>query len=125
MNRNLPSSSLPSLVLASVITLFISVFAYIIYLLLEEEQSEHDEFLLRHSLQMILQSRRKRKSSTEGGAIKRRYILWDRDRAHACIMDDYLGPVPRFNEDGFKRMFCISRQNYERIRNILCQSDVF
>jgi hypothetical protein len=64
------------------------------------------------SRQMLLQSRRKRSSGTEVGPRKCRYISWDRDRAHACIMDDYLGPVPRFNEDGFKRMFRISRQNY-------------
>ena len=112
MNRNLPPS-LPSPVIASVITLFISVFAYTIYLLIEEEQSEHEEFLQRHSLQLLLQSRRKRSGATEVAPRKRRYILWDRDRARASIMDDYLGPVPRFNEDGFKRMFHISHQNYE------------
>ena len=45
-----------------------------------------------------------------------RNIDWDRDRARQCIQEDYLGAVPRFNQDDFKRMFHVSRQNYEKIR---------
>jgi hypothetical protein len=40
-------------------------------------------------------------------------------------MDDYLGPVPKINEDGFKGMFHVSRQNYDMIRAKLCLSDPF
>ncbi len=36
-----------------------------------------------------------------------------------------MGTVPKFNKDDFKRMFRISRNNYDRIRNVLCASDPF
>jgi hypothetical protein len=50
--------------------------------------------------------------------------MWDRDRAHECIKD-YLGNVPRFNDAGFIRMFHVSRQKYDELRSILCNSDPF
>jgi hypothetical protein len=40
--------------------------------------------------------------------------MWDRDRARECIMEDYLGNVPRFNDAGFKRMFRVSLQKYDQ-----------
>ncbi len=51
--------------------------------------------------------------------------MWDRARAHQCILEDYLGNVPRFNDVGFKQMFSVSHQKYDKIRNILCNSDPF
>jgi hypothetical protein len=51
--------------------------------------------------------------------------MWDRDRARECIMEDYLGNVPRFNDAGFKRMFHVSRQKYDELRSILCNPDPF
>jgi hypothetical protein len=35
--------------------------------------------------------------------------------------DDYLVPVPNFHEDGFKRMFHVSHQNYDMIHAKLFQ----
>jgi hypothetical protein len=40
-------------------------------------------------------------------------------------MDDCLGPMPNFNDDGFNRMFCISHRTYEVIRAKLCLIDPF
>jgi len=51
--------------------------------------------------------------------------LWERTRALESIMDDYLGPIPRFNSDDVKRMLRISRANYDMICNILCNADPF
>ncbi len=74
---------------------------------------------------MFREGRKRRGEATGDVAQKKSYINWDRDWAHQCIQEGYLGAVPRFNQDDFKRMFRVSRQNYEKIRNILCQSDCF
>jgi hypothetical protein len=56
---------------------------------------------------------------------KRKVIFWDRDRAKRCIMDDYLGNLPRFSLDDFKRMFRVSRQCYNDLQNYLCMTQFF
>jgi len=48
---------------------------------------------------------------------RRYYTKFDYERADQCIQQDYLGPVPRFNEDGFKLSFCVSRSRAARIMN--------
>ena len=93
------------------------MFACAVALVIEEEQREIEQSLLRDSLYMLWDSRKRKSDNAEGHLVtKRRYIQWDRDRAQQCIMEDYLGPVPKFNEDGFKRMFHVSRQNYDIIK---------
>jgi hypothetical protein len=125
MDRNVPPP-LPLPLIASLITFFVGVFAYAVALFVEEEQHEMELSLLRHSLSMLRDSRKRKPGNAEGNhATKRRYIQWDRARAHHCIMEDYLGAVPKFNEDGFKRMFRVSRRNYDMIRAKLCQLDPF
>ena len=124
MNRNPPPLPLP--LIASIITLFVGVFVCAVALVIEEEQREIEQSLLRDSLYMLWDSRKRKSDNAEGHLVtKRRYIQWDRDRAQQCIMEDYLGPVPKFNEDGFKRMFRVSHQNYDIIRAKLCPSDTF
>jgi hypothetical protein len=56
---------------------------------------------------------------------KRRFILWDHDRAKRCIMADYLGEAPKFALDDFKRIFRVSRSSYDNIRNYLGRTDNF
>jgi hypothetical protein len=112
--------------IASLITLFVGVFAVAVSIVIEEEQREMEQLLLRHALSALRDGRKRKFDHAEGHFVtKRRYIEWDRDRAQQCIMDDYLGPVPKFNEDGFKRMFRVSRRNYDMIRAKLCLSDPF
>jgi len=55
----------------------------------------------------------------------RRYICWDRNRAKFCIAKDYLGPNPSFGPDELKRIFRVSRQNYDGLRNYLCHVQTF
>jgi hypothetical protein len=125
MDRNVPPP-LPLPLIASLITLFVGVFAFAVALVIEEEQWEMEQLLLRHALSMLRDSRKRKFDDAEGHFVmKCRYIQWDRDRAQQCIMDDYLGPVPKFNEDGFKRMFHVSHRNYDMIRAKLCLSDRF
>jgi hypothetical protein len=56
---------------------------------------------------------------------KRLYIHWDRSQARCCIMADYLGNLPRFSPDDFKRIFRVSRSSYHKLRNILCAKKCF
>jgi hypothetical protein len=125
MDRDVPPP-LPLPLIASLITLFVGVFAFAVALVIEEEQREMEQLLLRHALSMLRDSRKRKFDNAEGNIVtKCRYIQWNRDRAQQCIMDDYLGPVPKFNEDGFKHMFRVSCRNYDMIHAKLCLSDRF
>ncbi len=123
MNRNVPPIPMPLLAYTTV--LFFALFVCVISLLVEEEERGRTEALLGHSLVMIREGRKRRGGDTGDIAQKKTYNNWGRDWARQCIQQDYFGPVPRFNQNDFKRMFRVSNQNYERIRNILCQSDSF
>jgi hypothetical protein len=125
MDRDVPPP-LPLPLIASLISLFVGVFACAVALVIEEEQREMEQLLLRHALSMLQDSRKRKSDDAEGHFVtKCRYIQWDRDRAQQCIMDDYLGPVPKFNKDGFKCMFCVTRRIYDMIHAKLCLSDPF
>lgn len=69
---------------------------------------------------------KKRRASDEGGApSKRRYVRWDRERAHRCVLDDYMGPMPRFADRQFERIFRITRSHAEYILQRLATADSF
>ena len=123
MNRNVPPIPIPLVVSAAVA--LVGIFAYVAALLIEEEQREVEEALLAQSLALLQESRKRRARALGNGPRKKSYVVWDRDRACQCITEDFLGDVPRLNQDGFKRMFRVSRQKYDEIRNILCNSDPF
>jgi hypothetical protein len=53
-------------------------------------------------------------------AVKRRFVYWDCERARECIAQDYLGVKPTFGPDDFKRIFSVSRANYDENHNYLC-----
>lgn len=55
----------------------------------------------------------------------RKYISWDRNRTKFCIIQDYLGQNPLFGPEELKRIFRISRQSYDQIRNYLCRVQPF
>ena len=40
---------------------------------------------------------------------------YDHARAHKCVMDDYLGPVPRFDFKEFVSMFRVTRGRFQTI----------
>jgi len=113
--------------IASAAAVIVALFSCLLLLLIEEEHHELCEMLLRQSLLVLRESRERRRRDGKGDDCNRRklYIRWDRERTRQCILDDYLGTVPKFNKDDFKRMSCISRNNYDRIRNVLCASDPF
>jgi hypothetical protein len=75
---------------------------------------------------MLRESWKRERQYEEGvGVRKKQYLMWDQERARQCTADDYLGAVPKFNADEFKRMFHVSWNNYERIRIFLCGFDPF
>jgi hypothetical protein len=124
MNHNV-TTPIPMPLLACTAALVFALVASITLILVEEEEQERMEELMRDSLMVFREGRKQRGEATGDVARKKSYINWDRDRARQCIQEDYLRAVPRFNQDDFKRMFRVSRQNYEKIRSILCQSDCF
>jgi len=75
----------------------------------------------------LYSGRNKKSSNTvfEDERVKKKFICWERNRAKSCILDDYLGANPSFGVEGFKRIFCVSRTTYERIRQQLCNTDPF
>jgi hypothetical protein len=111
-------------VIFTLFTAFIGILLYAVAEVIEEEDAEFEALILEHARELLV-NQRKRKRGGVGIRRKRRYIVWDRTRALESISADYLGPLPRFNADEFKRMFRVSRANYERIRNALCRSDPF
>jgi len=100
MNRNQATSNLPIFIAAA--SFMAMLFSCMLYLVLEEEEEEWNRELLRQCLLMIRERHKRARQA-----------------------DDYLGPLPTFNEDGFKRMFRISRRNYENLRTLLCARDPF
>jgi hypothetical protein len=67
--------------------------ASITLILLEEEEQEQMQELMRDSLMMFREGRKQRGEATGDVARKKSYINWDRDRARQCIQEDYLGAV--------------------------------
>ena len=117
MHHNDPPFPLP--LVASAVVALVGIFVHIVALLIEEEQRELEEALLAYSLALLRESRKRRARTLRDGPRKKSYVVWDRDRAHQCIAEDYLGNVPRFNHDGFKRVFRVSHQKYYEIRFFL------
>lgn len=56
---------------------------------------------------------------------RRRYIAYDRERAHNSIQDDYLGENPRFDSSQFQRMFRVSYSVYNRLKEELLKEDFY
>lgn len=61
----------------------------------------------------------------DGPPKKKKYIRYDRERAYGCVMDDYLGPTPTFDDRQFERFFRITRQIFEWLVTELAAYDRF
>jgi hypothetical protein len=95
--------------------------------ILEEEENERAS-IMSEAIKTDLMALRKWQGSSRRHALvpkKRRYILWDRSHARCSIMADYLGELPRFSPDDFKRIFRVSRSSYHEFHSILCAGSVF
>lgn len=56
---------------------------------------------------------------------KRKRRKYDRERAYKCIMHDYLGPYPLFDDRQFERVFRISRASAQVIMELSAATDPF
>ncbi len=96
-------------------------------LAIEEEEYYSSIVHAEAAAQAILGALCKKHPRSEGGdhPRTRRYICWDRKRAKRCIEQDYLGVKPSFGIDDFKRIFRISRANYDNLHNYLSSTQPF
>jgi hypothetical protein len=97
-------------------------------LMMEEEEQENRLLAVASAVvPETLLSLRKRHSGRHENfrRVKRKLVFWNRERANACTMEDYLGPVPAFSLDDFQRIFRISQTIYDDLRNRLCTNDPF
>jgi hypothetical protein len=81
---------IPLSLLASLLTLFVGMITYAFAVVLEKEEKELVESLLRDAMTMLHQSRKGVCATTALGLRKRRYIEGDRGGAQQSNMDDYL-----------------------------------
>jgi hypothetical protein len=95
-------SPLPVPLLASLVVTLLGMFVSVMVALLEEEMRQINESILRYTHSMLCPEEE-----------------WDRFRAYNCIMEDDLGPIPRFNQDSFKRIFCVLQKNYDQIKQLV------
>ncbi len=75
---------------------------------------------------LLARSRNKRKyddDTVETQTTKRRYILYDRERAAKCLHEDFLGPERRFNNKQFVRTFRVTPSIAEDILKKLAMRD--
>ena len=70
----------------------------------------------------INKSKRRRAGDSSS---KKKRVNYDRVRAHTCVMDDWLGPVPRFDDKQFVRTFRITKVKAQWIMNCLAKRDKF
>lgn len=84
------------------------------------------ESLDQYILPEAASKRRHGSSGTSGGPKKKRKnVKYDRERARRCVMSDWLGPVPRFADKQFERVFRITREHAEFLLTNLANHDDF
>jgi len=122
-----PDEALPFIAVAG-IALVAGVFSAAAAALDEDEAVTNADECISLAAEVIaanlLEGRKKRSKNAElavdeVAAVKRRFTFYDRERALQCIQQDYLGCQPTFGPDDFRRMFRVSRTNYDEIRRYL------
>lgn len=68
---------------------------------------------------------KRRQRTPTGEKKKRKMIRYDRERAYRCVMDDWLGPVPRFDDKQYERHFRITRSMAQHILQHLAARDKY
>ena len=85
-----------------------------------------DEVVETDGLQAILGKRRHSFSLDSHGMPKKRKVMhYNRQRAYDCVMEDYLGPSPTFDDRQFERIFRIKRHMVDDLLGKLAQHDPF
>jgi hypothetical protein len=89
----------------------------------EEEEQKRRDALPEVVATFTLGQKRSKEGPTEPK--KRSFIRWDHDRARRCIEEDYWGPLPRFNDPMFERVFRVTRSIANKILLTCAASDSF
>ena len=89
----------------------------------EEEEQKRRDALPEEVATFTLGQKRSKEGPTEPK--KRSFIRWDHDRARRCIEEDYWGPLPRFNDRMFERVFRVTRSIANKILLTCAASDSF
>ena len=91
-----------------------------------EEDRERLAALPEEIASRVLNAQKRRRGEERNNpAAKRAYLGWNRERARACVEEDYWGPHPRFRDRDFERVFRISRTRAEEIMTLLGNAHPF
>jgi hypothetical protein len=118
-------SPFPVPLLAFLVVTLLGMLVSVTVSLLEEEARQINESMLRYTHSMLSDNRKRRCQDDDLSIRKRTFIYWECICAYNCIMEDYLGPIPRFNQDSFQRIFHVSQKNYDQIRQLVCVHNSF
>jgi hypothetical protein len=65
------------------------------------------DFARKHDVQPLSGKRRSSDPDDPHPIKKRKHINYNRERAKKSVMDDWLGPIPRYPDKSFEHTFCI------------------
>ena len=91
----------------------------------QEEDRRRLQALPEDIARRVLDAQKRRRSEDQNPAAKRAYNAWNRERARACVEEDYWGPHPRFRDREFERVFRISRTRAESLMTLLGNAHPF
>jgi hypothetical protein len=84
-----------------------------------------DEVVERYGLESLFKSRKRRADDTNTTPAKRKMVKYNRARARQCVMQDWMGPTPTFDDKQFERTFRIKRNMVDGLLGKLVNHDPF
>ena len=82
-------------------------------------------FIRDHDVRPLSQKRHSSDADDPHPTKKQKKIQYDREQAKKCMMDVWLGPIPRFPDKLFECTFCIKRAMVDTITNHLDKETSF
>ena len=71
----------------------------------EESQRQAEQPMVLARTVLACRRQLKEQAGEQQPARKRMFINWNWARARSCVQEDYWGPMPRFNDRQFERVF--------------------
>ena len=128
--RDVPGYSFRGAVFGVIASFFVlSTAGVAAHLIVEDGKRRRDLFIdeaIDEAIdELVTPSGKRRQVTPAGEKKKRKMIQYDRERACRCVMDDWLGPVPRFNDKQYERHFRITRTMAKSILQHLAARDKY
>ena len=81
--------------------------AIIATIIRDEEERQRQAAMPAAIARVILEQRRQERGEGHGAPARKRraFISWNHARARDAVQEDYWGPLPRFNDRMFERVF--------------------